>query len=229
MGRLGATRIAADVPESLPLRFNIAPGERVLTALDVRSGGALERTLAMPRWGFVPRWARDPSIGNRLVNARAETVTTTPAFRDAWSEGHRCLILADVFYEWQKLPEPRKKQPWAIRLSSGEPFAFAGLWDRWQDRAHPDEPPIVTVTIITTAANELVRPVHHRMPVMLTGEALAEWVDRDVPAGRADELLLPYSAAAMEAWRITTRVNAPVNDDADVLTPAADTEPDSVP
>lgn len=220
--RLRVQQAAADVPEELPARFNIAPGTPVLAALDVRSGGALHRTLALPRWGFVPRWAKEPSIGSRLANARSESVATKPAFRDAFAQSHRCAILADVFYEWQAAGERAGKpwkQPWAIRLASGDPFALAGLWERWQDPAHPDSAPLVTCTVLTTTPNELMRPIHDRMPVLLTGDALLAWVDRRTPPEEAMGLLQPYPADAMEVWPVSTRVNSPAHDDPEVLEP----------
>ncbi len=239
--RLRVDRIASDVPKDLPLRFNIAPSSPVLAALDVRAEGDVKRTLAMLRWGFVPRWAADASIGNKLANARAETLASRPTFRDAWKRGHRCGILADVFYEWQDIGEsaadPRngdpgttgkrpvakkakpRKQPWAIRLDGGEPFALAGIWERWRDPLKPDDPPIVSCTIITTAPNTLVRTIHDRMPVILTGDALAEWMDRGTTPERAESLMTSFDAERMEAWPVSTRVNTPANDDAGVLDP----------
>lgn len=238
-----APDVATDVPAELPPRYNIAPSEPVLAAFDARSDGAVRRTLAMLRWGLVPRWAKDTSIGNRLANARAETVAEKPAFRDAWARARRCAILADVFYEWQDVADaaadPRnadpgttgrrpvarrakpKKQPWAIRLDGGEPFAFAGLWESWRDPERPDDPPLVSCTLITTSPNALMRGIHDRMPVILTGDALVEWVDRETRPERAAELMRPYDARAMEAWRISTRVNTPANDDPSVLEPLA--------
>lgn len=225
--RLAVERMAPDVPEDFPdalaPRYNIAPGTPVLAALDVRSQGTLHRTLALPRWGLVPRWAKEPSVGNRMANARAEGIEGKPAFRDAWAQSHRCILLADVFYEWQASERAGKpwKQPWAIRLASGEPFGIAGLWERWQDRAHPEEPPLVTCTVITTVPNTRMQPIHDRMPVLLTGDALHRWLDRRTSPEDAAALLQPYAADAMEAWPISTRVNSPAHDDADVLEPAS--------
>ncbi len=235
---LNVATVADGVPDPLPPRFNVAPTTPVLAALDVRRAGAMHRTLAMLRWGLVPRWARDTSIGNRLANARAETVDEKPSFREAWSRGQRCAILADVFYEWQDVgavvADPRNgdpgttgrrpvrrqarpaKQPWALALAEREPFAFAGLWERWRDPRQPDAAPLVTCTIITTAPNVLVAPIHDRMPVILTGDALAEWVDRETTPAAACRFLRPYPAESMDAWRIDTRVNAPMNDEPDV-------------
>ncbi|HEY0972247.1 MAG TPA: SOS response-associated peptidase, partial [Gemmatimonadales bacterium] len=191
-----APDVAADVPAELPPRYNIAPSQPVLAVLDARSDGTVRRTLAMLRWGLVPRWAKDTAMGNRLANARAETLAERSAFRDAWARGRRCAILADVFYEWQdvrddaadprnadpgttgrrpvaRTPKPAK-QPWAIRLENGEPFALAGLWESWRDPERPDDAPLVSCTLITTSPNALMRRIHDRMPVVLTGDALVE-------------------------------------------------------
>ncbi len=236
---LNVVTVADGVPDPLAPRFNVAPMTSVLATLDVRRAGAMHRTLAMLRWGLVPRWADDASIANRLANARAETVAGKPSFREAWSRGQRCAILADVFYEWQDVgdvaADPRNgdpgttglrpvrrqtkpaKQPWALGLADRGPFAFAGLWERWRDPRQPDAAPLVTCTIITTAPNALVAPIHDRMPVILTGDALAEWVDRNTTPAAAHRLLRPYPAESMEAWRIDTRVNTPANDEPEVL------------
>lgn len=213
--RLGVERVASDVPAELTPRFNIAPGSPVLAAFDVRRDGKLQRSLAMARWGLVPRWATEASAGNRLANARSETLARKPAFRAAWERGQRCAVIADVFYEWQSAT-PRK-QPWAIRLAGGPPFALAGLWERWRDPALPDAPPLVTCTVITTQPNALVTPVHHRMPVVLTGDELSRWVDRDVAPSEAAALMTPFDAGAMEAWTISHSINSPGNDGPEVL------------
>src|SRR5262245_35107324 len=156
----------------LPLRYNIAPTQPVPV---VRAAGD-GRALALARWGLIPRWATDPAIGNRLINARSETVAEKPSFRDAFRK-RRCLIPATGFYEWAKTAGG--KQPYHFRLLDGRPFAFAGLWERWDRGGEPVE----SCTILTTAANAVVRPVHERMPVILPAEAFAAWLDnRGVPA-----------------------------------------------
>lgn len=166
---------------------NIAPTSRVLT---VRGGEA--RRAEVIRWGLVPSWAKELSVGSRMFNARGETVAEKPAFRTALRR-RRCLVLADAFYEWQKTPSG--KRPMRIALASGEPFAFAGLWETWKD---PSGAVIPSCTIITTAPNELISPIHDRMPVILPKEMEDLWLDEQVqdPAVLAD-LLRPYPAEDM--------------------------------
>ena len=151
----------------LPPRYNIAPTQAVL-AVRVGPEGAPEP--ARLRWGLVPSWADDLAIGNRLINARADTAAVKPAFRSAFRR-RRCLVLADGFYEWQKAGAAR--QPWHFGLKGAEPFAFAGLWERW-DRGGP---PLPTCTLLTTDANDVVPPVHDRMPAILPRESFERWLD----------------------------------------------------
>jgi putative SOS response-associated peptidase YedK len=187
----------------LPL-FNIAPTQPV-AAVRVVPGGQ-ERELVELRWGLIPFWADDPKIGYRLINARAETAATKPSFRSAF-KARRCLVVADGYYEWQKL-DAKKKQPFFIRMKGGKLFAFAGLWDRWSP---PDGEAIESCTILTTDANELNRPVHNRMPVIVDPSAFGQWLD---PAERPDvlqELLRPYPSESMEAYPISTFANNPRN------------------
>jgi putative SOS response-associated peptidase YedK len=186
-------------------RFNIAPTQNVPVLL-LREG---RRVLANVRWGLVPSWAEEPSIGNRLINARAETVAAKPAFRSAFAK-RRCLIPADGFYEWQKVGGG--KQPMYVQVDRGEPFAFAGLYEVW----HPDgDDELVSCTIITTTPNKLMRPIHDRMPVILPEEQYDRWLDPD----RADKvqlqkMLTPFDATRMDAYPVSKHVNSPGNDDA---------------
>jgi putative SOS response-associated peptidase YedK len=167
---------------------NISPGQ--LVAAVVREGA--NRLLPF-RWGLIPSWAKDPSLGKRLFNARAETVSEKPSFRNAFKK-NRCLIVADGFYEWQK--QGNRKTPFLFFLRSGQPFGFAGLYETWTS---PDRQTVHTCTIITTDANELVKPVHDRMPVILPKEKESVWLD---PENRNSEslrsLLTPYPAEKME-------------------------------
>src|SRR3989442_5859894 len=159
------------------------------------------------RWGLIPSWAKDAAIGDRMINARAETVAEKPSFRRALQK-RRCLVLADGFYEWQK--EGKKKTPLYIALKSREPFGFAGLWETWQS---PAGETIRSCTIITTTPNTLMESIHNRMPVMLPREAEALWLDRTVedPQGLLP-LLVPYPAEAMEAHAVSSLVHSPRND-----------------
>ncbi len=219
-GRFTLSASAADLIQQFNLtgladwspRYNIAPAQEVLTVLQLP--GTAERRTCLLRWGLIPPWAEGPAVGSRMINARAETVATKPAFRRAVKE-RRCLVLADGFYEWQK--QERGKQPFHIRLRDGHPFAFAGLWERW---APQDGQPIDSCTIITTVANELVRPLHVRMPVILPPADHEAWLD---PSGqdleRLQALLRPYPSEAMEAYPVSPRVNNPGDDTPECMQP----------
>ncbi|HXG18768.1 MAG TPA: SOS response-associated peptidase [Methylomirabilota bacterium] len=179
--------------------YNIAPSQPVLVVI-----GGEERRAGLLRWGLIPSWAKDPSIGDRMINARAETVAEKPSFRRALQK-RRCLVPADGFYEWKK--EGKKKTPMYIRLKSHEPFGFAGLWETWKS---PNGEAIHSCTIITTAPNSLMEPIHNRMPVLLPREAEALWLDRTMedPA-RLLPLLTPYPAEEMDAYEVSPAVNSP--------------------
>lgn len=201
-----------NMPADWRPRYNIAPSQPVAV---VRHGQ--QREVEWMRWGLVPFWAEDPQIGNRLINARAETIALKPAFRQAF-EKRRCLVLATGFYEWQKPPGKRAPSvPYYFRLKNEKPFAFAGLWERWKPMENGDE--IVSCTIITTQANELVAPVHPRMPVMLAGEALWQWLEERPPA-ELQALLKPFPAAQMVAYPVSRRVNQADFDAPEVILPA---------
>ncbi len=153
-------------------RYNVAPTTDVYVVLadgDVRK-------VTQAHWGLVPRWAKDPSIGNRMINARAETLAEKPSFKGPFKR-HRCIVPADGFYEWQRVPGQRTKQPMYIHRPDGEPYAFAGLWEQWRPKDRPDEAPLRSATIITTSANETMAQVHDRMPVILPASAWDEWLD----------------------------------------------------
>ena len=182
-------------------RYNIAPTQNLLALRDDREG----RGLVELRWGLIPFWADDPAIGNRLINARAETVGTTPAFRDAF-ERRRCLIIVDGFYEWQR--GPGGKRPFRIHRSDGSAFTLAGLWDRWRR----GEQVVESCTIVTCPANDLVRPLHDRMPVILPSERWEEWLGTGTPYEDLVALLRPYAGDDLAAYEVSTLVNDPAND-----------------
>lgn len=192
-----------------PPRYNVAPSQPV--AVIVQNGG---RKLDAYRWGLIPFWARDPEIGNRLINARVETLSEKPAFKHSLVR-RRCLIPADGFYEWRK--DGNRRTPIYIRRRGGELFAFAGLWDEWQS---PDGSPVRTCTIITTEPNALIAPIHNRMPAILRPEQEAIWLDPAIkdPA-RILSLLAPYPAEELEAYPVSTHVNNPSHDDALCIQP----------
>jgi|AMFO01.1.fsa_nt_gi putative SOS response-associated peptidase YedK len=192
--------------------YNIAPGQPVLTVIHAEEGSRARYA----RWGLVPSWAKDPAIGNRMINARVETVADKPSFRQALRR-QRCLVLADGFYEWQHLG--KTKQPMYISLHGHRPFAFAGLWDVWQA---PTGTPLYTCTILTTTANTLLRPVHHRMPVLLDPAAEAYWLDQNIETPDILlPLLQPYPPAQMQMHPVTRLVNSPLHNSPACITPLA--------
>ena len=192
-------------PEFQP-RFNVAPTQDVPVVRSTTSGAARRGDLL--RWGFVPSWAQDPSVGNRMINARAETAAEKPAFRDAMRR-RRCLVAADGFYEWQKVEGSKRKQPHLIRMNGDRPFAFAGLWDTWRR----GDSPLESFTILTTSPNELVATIHDRMPVIIGPADYDRWLDPKVDAAGVADLLKPDPAASMHAQRVGTQVNNPATDD----------------
>ena len=199
--------------EDQPLRYNIAPTQ---SAPVVRAADGARREWAALRWGLVPFWAKDPGIGNRMINARGETVASKPAFRAAFRR-RRCLVLADGFYEWQKVPGG--KQPWLIAQASGEPFAMAGLWESWSGDGR--EEPLETCTIITTAGNAMMRELHDRMPVILDAAGIDEWLDPAAKPERLTPLLAPAPDGVLEARAVSRRVNSPANDGPELILPVS--------
>jgi len=166
-------------------------------------------------WGLIPSWAKDPSIGNRMINARAETLLEKPSFRNAFRR-RRCLILADGFYEWRK--EPGGKTPIFIQMEDGKPFAFAGLWELWRA---PDSSEVLSCTIITTEPNDLMASIHNRMPVILPERAYSRWLESgEVDPGPLVELLKPYEASPIRAYPVSPLVNNPKNDLPELISPA---------
>lgn len=186
--------------------YNIAPSQQVAAVLvDQKSQ---KRQLKLLRWGLIPAWAKDVKLGAKLINARAETVTEKPSFRSAF-KNRRCLILADGFYEWQQLKG--RKQPFYIHQKDNQPFAFAGLWEHWQG---PNDQVVDSCTILTTEPNELLRPLHNRMPVVLKPEDYDLWLAADVHQPELlQPLLRPYASEEMKAYPVSPRVNNPVSND----------------
>lgn len=199
-------------PSEMAPRYNIAPSQPVAV---VPNDG--QRRLDYYIWGLIPSWAKDPAIGNRMINARAETLAEKPSFRAAFRR-RRCLIPADGFYEWQQTPGQKAKTPFYIRLKSGEPFAFAGLWENWNA---PDGSQVLSCAIITTAPNALMEPIHNRMPVILPPAAYDRWLESDEQNPAAlQNLLQPFPAQAMIAYPVSSLVNRPENDVAACIQPA---------
>jgi len=198
-------------PTKFAPRFNIAPSQPLLA---ISNDGA--NTADFFIWGLIPMWAKDPSIGSRLINARGETVAEKPSFRGSFKY-KRCLILADGFYEWKPNPGKKTKTPYFIHMKDRKPFAFAGLWDSWES---PDGSSIKTCTIITTEPNELMAPIHNRMPVILHTRNYTKWLDASpqTPENLLP-LIKPYPADEMSAYPVSTLVNKPSNDSAELVVP----------
>ncbi len=203
-----------EIPQNVAPRYNIAPTQPVAVVPNTS-----ENKLDFFVWGLIPSWAKDPEIGNRLINARAETLAEKPSFRTALRR-RRCLIPASGFYEWKASPDGKSKIPMYIHMKSGHPFAFAGLWEVWNSK---DGSTIYSCTIITGQPNSLIQGIHNRMPVILKPEDYPKWLD---PAEKRPEdlapLLVPYPAAEMEAFPVSRLVNSPENDLPDCIRPIAE-------
>jgi putative SOS response-associated peptidase YedK len=199
-------------PAAAP-RYNIAPTQPV-AVIPNNQNDRLDYFI----WGLIPSWAKDPGIGNRLINARADTLAQKPSFRSAYRR-RRCLIPASGFYEWKTVPASKTKTPMYLTLASGLPFAFAGLWEIWQS---PDGSELLSCTIVTTEPNQLVAEIHNRMPVILPPAAYSLWLD---PNERRPEelsgLLKPYPAAEMVAYPVSHQVNSPQIDTPELILPVA--------
>ncbi len=212
-----AAYFGAEAPEALlEPSYNVAPTNDVYAVL---SDGTTRHVDAF-HWGLVPRWAKDPKIGSKMINARAETLATKNAYKSAFQK-RRCIIPADGFYEWQKREGERTKQPYFIHRPDGEPFAFAGLWEVWKG-ADGEQEPLRSCTIITTTPNEVMATIHDRMPVILPPEAWDAWLDRDnqdlEPLGK---LLVPAPPALIVLRTVSTEVNNVRNDGPQLMDEAA--------
>lgn len=210
--QFGVKEVTSDLGPS----YNIAPTQDI--AVIISEG---EKRLVQVRWGLIPAWADDPKIGNRLINARAETLVEKPSFKNAFRK-RRCLIVADGFYEWQK--SGATKKPIYIRLKSGRAFGFAGLYETW---ISPDGEEVTTCTIITTEPNELMKPIHNRMPVIVPKDKEDIWLHPDSYEEELTELLKPYPADLMEAYEVSRMVNSPSNNSPECLDPVASGDQES--
>jgi putative SOS response-associated peptidase YedK len=200
-----AHRFSAEAPAGLHPRFNVAPAQPILTVREESD----KRYFAWARWGLVPHWAKEINTGYSTINARAETVASKPAFRDAFKR-RRCLIPADGFYEWQEKPGSKGKQPWFIVLRNRLPMALAGLWERWRS---PEGDEVESCAIIVTAANALMEPIHDRMPVILPPAHWNAWLAASThDAKHLQDLLKPYPDEEIAVWKVGTKVNNPQND-----------------
>jgi len=220
VGVLAAHFGATDVTGDLPSRWNVAPSSEVWVVHDAvapahESAPEVIRAIEPMRWGLVPPWAGDPAVGNRLINARAETAATKPSFRAPFRH-RRCLIPVDGFYEWAALPGQRAKQPWYFTLPDGAPLGLAGLWEQ----RRPEDGGVRTCTILTTAADDVVAPVHHRMPVLLPAGAWDTWLDPAIAdpavvAGLLDAVVAP----TLVARPVGTAVGNPRNEGPGLVEP----------
>ncbi|MHA1599263.1 MAG: SOS response-associated peptidase [Alphaproteobacteria bacterium] len=199
---------------NLPPRANIAPRQEVAAVRLGADDGA--RHFVWLRWGLIPSWAKDAAIGDRMINARAESVAEKPAFRDAFRT-RRCLIAADGFYEWRN--EGGRKQPHRITMSDADVFAFAGIWEHWRD-PHSNEA-VETCAILTTEATAALRPIHHRMPVILDPANFATWLNPGTNVKAVQALLNQRRSHAFTTYTVSTRINSAANDDLSLLAPTA--------
>ena len=210
-----------EIPTRLSPRYNISPTQDVAVIANTPAGNASDDAsspqIEFFHWGLIPSWAKDPKIGNRMINARSETLAEKPSFRAAYKR-RRCLIVADGYYEWQKVPGDTLKQPIYVRLQSEKPFAFAGLWEVW--KTDEMEEPVRSCTIITCEPNAFLKQVHHRMPVILPADAYAQWLSsEEQPAEVLKPLLVPYPSEEMEAYPVSRFVNRPMNDSPECIAP----------
>ena len=209
----------------MPPRYNVAPTLPVY-AVALRKPREGEesprRALGTFRWGLVPSWAKDATTGSRMINARAEGIEGKPAFRSA-VQRRRCLIPADAFYEWQRRTHadgrPAGKLPFAIRRTDGQPMAFAGIWEVWRDPNDPDSELLRTCAIVTTSANDLMAPIHDRMPVILEREAWSVWLDPATESAVVRGLMAPAADGILEAFAVSSLVNKATNEGPELMEP----------
>ena len=204
--------IETDSFDYLPA-FNIAPTQNVLT---VRNREHSRQSQTM-RWGLIPFWAKEAKMGNKMINARSETVIENKVFKTSFQK-RRCLILADSFYEWVRVS--KSKQPIRILLDSEKPFAFAGIWESWKDPNDPNSETVESCSIITTRANTLIQPIHDRMPVILPRELESDWLDLDnTDTGFLREIMIPFDPALMKCYPVSQAVNSTKNEGKDLIEP----------
>ena len=206
---LALTGLPEEIP---PPRYNVAPSQDIPVVPNKAA-----RAVEFFRWGLVPHWAQDEAIGNKLINARSETLAEKPSFKQALKK-RRCVVIADGFYEWAKIG--KKKVPLHITKKSGEPLLLAGLWETWSHKDKPEAPPLHSCTIVTCAPNEMMKPIHNRMPVIIGHSNIDRWLSPD-PLEPADALPLlgPYPSTELTARALSDRVNSPTHDDPEVLSP----------
>lgn len=216
-GRFALSATTKDIEKLLPAlksneelkpRYNIAPTQPIAAILNTSPN-----EISFIRWGLIPFWAKNKSIGNKLINARAETLLEKPSFRNLFKK-RRCLIIADGFYEWKKISGEKRKIPYFIKMKSGEPFVFAGLWDKWKS---PDQELITSATIITTSPNSDIKEIHNRMPVIVLPEDRTRWLSEEINTNHLQHLLIPYPDNELLAYEVSLAVNNPSNDDVSII------------
>jgi putative SOS response-associated peptidase YedK len=222
-GRFGLTRPEAlklerfgisELPPLVP-RYNIPPSSDILVVRERKGVTEAE----MIRWGLVPSWAKDPAIGHRMANVRSDTALEKSSFRAAMQK-RRCLIPADVFFEWQDVPGQKRRRPYAVALTDGEIFALGGLWEAWRSKEGGEW--VITCAILTTEPNELLAPIHDRMPVIIRPEDYNAWTDPSTQVGDVGSMVAPFATGQMRAWEISLLVNDPKTDDVKILAPVPD-------
>jgi putative SOS response-associated peptidase YedK len=202
-----------EMPAEWRPRFNIAPTQPVAVLTDSKL-----RTIDFFQWGFVPGWAKDISIGSKMINARSETIMEKPSFRSAFQR-RRCLILADGFYEWKRVPgEKGASSPYRFTLINGKPFAFAGLWERWQNSEGNE---LLSCVIITCPANSIVAPIHERMPVIFDSHSYWQWLDKNDPK-ELQSMLIGCAPELMQVYPVGKTINNPSFDDSSCILPIAE-------
>ena len=210
--RLGDLNLGVNLPHSVP-RFNIGPMQWV--PLVAEPGG--QRQAFTAKWGLVPAWAKEPSVGASMCNARGDTVAAKPSFRSAF-RFRRALMPAEFFYEWQVVDGQKVKQPWCIALNSGEPFAFGAIWESWNPAGEHQDGALITCAVITTDPNSVMAPIHNRMPAIISPTDYDAWLDPLTPIEAAQHMVRPCDRP-MTAWRVSTRVNKVTNGGGDNIEP----------
>jgi putative SOS response-associated peptidase YedK len=186
--------------------YNIAPSQEVAVILNTKP-----KEINFAVWGLIPSWAKDEKIGQKMINARSETLMEKPSFKNLFIR-KRCLIIADGFYEWKKDEIMNSKTPYFIKMKTGEPFTFAGLWDEWIDISNNDK--VISTTIITTEPNELMQNIHNRMPAIILPNERNLWLSPEVQTNHLKSLFIPIPGELLEAYPVSGRVNSPMNNDA---------------
>lgn len=222
LAQFGAIEVVTDLADP---DYNVTPRREVTVVLNTVEG---ERVIDRLRWGLVPRWAKDKAIGDRLINARSETVKEKPSFKSAYAS-RRCIIPVDGFYEWRAIDGQRTKQPVFIHANTGQPIAVAGIWESWRDPADGNDAiaPLRTCAILTTEANAMIEPIHNRMPVILDEQDWDAWLDASTAMDELDALLAPAPDDVVAWHEVSTAVNNTRNNDSSLMLPLEASEDSS--